>query len=86
MGTKVLIPVQLQEFTKKKSSVFIHGKTVGELLKRLSTLYPKLRRKLFNPEGRLQRQFHVLLNDEDIRFIEDEDTQVTSHDRVRIVS
>ena len=74
---KILIPTPLRQYTGKQDSVTVPGATVGEVLTRLTTEYPDLRRQIFTDEGKLRSFVNVYLNDEDIRYI-GKDTAATA--------
>jgi molybdopterin converting factor small subunit len=85
MGTKVLIPTPLRTYTEKKESVVLEGKTVGELLEKLTTSYAPLKRHLFDETGSLRNFVNVYVNDEDIRYLQKEQTLVSEKDTVSII-
>jgi adenylyltransferase/sulfurtransferase len=82
---KVLIPTPLRQYTGKKASVEVSASTVGEMLNELTRLFPDLRKQLFGEDGKLRRFVNVYVNDEDIRYLENENTSVRESDTVSIV-
>jgi adenylyltransferase/sulfurtransferase len=85
MKTKVFIPTPLRPFTGKRDVVEIEGRTVGEVLRALATEYGDLQRHLFADDGRLRSFVNVYVNDDDIRYLKKEDTEVQSGDTVSII-
>ncbi len=85
MATKVLIPTPLRSYTEKKDSVLLEGSTVGELLQKLTAAYVPLKRHLFDETGSLRSFVNVYVNDEDIRYLQKEQTLVTEKDTVSII-
>ncbi|MSO82181.1 MAG: molybdopterin-synthase adenylyltransferase MoeB [Acidobacteria bacterium] len=79
------IPTPLRPFTDKKESVEVNGTTVGELLADLTKRYDGLRKHLYTEEGRLRNFVNVYLNDEDIRYLQREQTPVKPGDSLSIV-
>jgi adenylyltransferase/sulfurtransferase len=79
------IPTPLRPFTDKKESVEATGATVGELLADLTWRYDGLRKHLYTDEGRLRNFVNVYLNDEDIRYMQREQTPVKPGDSLSIV-
>jgi len=79
------IPTPLRPFTDKKESVEVNGKTVGELLADLTKRYEGLRKHLYADDGRLRNFVNVYLNDEDIRYLQREQTPVKPGDSLSIV-
>ena len=82
---KVLIPTPLRQFTGKQDAVTVSGATVGEVLNNLTTQFPDLRKQLFNDEGKVRSFVNVYLNDEDIRYLQKEQTPVSPGDTISII-
>src|ERR1700704_864453 len=85
MATKIMIPTPLRPFTDKKDAVEAEGKTVGELLADLTTRHAGLKAHLYNDQGKLRSFVNVYVNDEDIRYLQKEQTPVNSGDTVSII-
>jgi MoaD family protein len=82
---KIMIPTPLRQYVDKKDTVELAGATVGELLGALTTQYPDLRKNLYNDEGKLRSFVNVYVNDEDIRYLSKDKTEVKDGDTVSIV-
>ena len=85
MPVKVMIPTPLRGFTDKLEAVELEGKTVAELLANLTARYQPLRKHLFNDEGKLRSFVNVYVNEEDIRYLDREETPLKDSDVVSIV-
>ena len=85
MPNTIHIPTPLRPFTDKKESVEVSGATVGELLKDLTTRHDGLKKHLYTDDGRLRNFVNVYLNDEDIRYLQKEDTQISAGDALSII-
>jgi sulfur-carrier protein adenylyltransferase/sulfurtransferase len=85
MPTTILIPTPLRPFTDKLDRVDLDGQTVGELLDALTTKYAALKNHLYTPEGRLRSFVNVYVNDEDIRYLQKNDTPLKAGDVVSII-
>src|SRR5215471_12101799 len=85
MGTRILIPTPLRPYTDKKDAVEADGKTVGELLADLTTKHAGLKAHLYNNEGKLRSFVNVYVNDEDIRYLQKEQTRVQPGDTISII-
>jgi molybdopterin/thiamine biosynthesis adenylyltransferase/rhodanese-related sulfurtransferase/molybdopterin converting factor small subunit len=85
MPNKIHIPTPLRPFTDKQEAVEVNGATVGELLADLTTRHAGLRKHLYTDEGRLRNFVNVYLNDEDIRYLQREQTPVKDGDTLSIV-
>jgi MoaD family protein len=81
----VRIPTPLRGHTDGASSVELPGATVGEVLQELTRRHEKLRGRLFDDKGGLNRFVNVFLNDEDIRFLQGLDSKVKDGDGVKLV-
>src|SRR5687767_4307479 len=85
MPNTIHIPTPLRPFTDKKESVQVSGATVGELLADLTKQYGGLRKHLYADDGKLRNFVNIYLNDEDIRYLQREQTPVKPGDAVSIV-
>ncbi len=85
MAVKVMIPTPLRQFTGKQSSMECNAATVGEALGSLTGAFSELRKHLFTDDGRIRSFVNVYLNDEDIRFLDKENTRTKDGDTISIV-
>src|SRR5262249_8158385 len=72
-------------YTDKKEAVDAEGRTVGELLDDLTRKHAGLKQHLYNEEGRLRSFVNVYVNDEDIRYLQKEQTPVSATDTISII-
>ena len=82
---KILIPTPLRPYTDKQDAVDASGATVGELLADLTTRHAGLKAHLYNDQGKLRSFVNIYVNDEDIRYLEKEQTTVKAEDTVSII-
>jgi len=82
---KIHIPTPLRQYAGKQGTVEVQGGTVGQALSGLFTKHPDLRRHLYTDDGKLRAFVNVYLNDEDIRYLQKEDTAVRESDNISIV-
>jgi sulfur-carrier protein len=82
---KVLIPTPLRQYTGKQASVEVSASNVAEMFSKLTSQFPDLRKQLFADDGKLRRFVNVYVNDEDIRYLQNENTVVGEKDTVSIV-
>src|SRR5256885_9790012 len=85
MATRILIPTPLRPYTDKKDAVDAEGGTVGELLADLTAKHAGLKPHLYNDQGRLRSFVNVYVNDEDIRYLQKEQTPVSPGDTISII-
>jgi molybdopterin converting factor small subunit len=82
---KIHIPTPLRQYAGKQGTVEVQGGTVGQALSGLVSQHPDLRRHLYTDDGKLRAFVNVYLNDEDIRYLQKEDTAVKESDNISIV-
>ena len=82
---KVQIPTPLRQYSDKKDSVDVQAATVGDAMKALTAVHPDLQRHLYTEEGKLRAFVNLYLNEEDIRYMQKEATEVKDGDTLYIV-
>ncbi|MGA8145071.1 MAG: ubiquitin-like small modifier protein 1 [Candidatus Acidiferrales bacterium] len=85
MAVKVMIPTPLRAYAGKQASVELQAATVGEALATLTTKFSELRKHLYSDDGRLRSFVNVYVNDEDIRYLQKDQTRLSEGDTVSIV-
>jgi adenylyltransferase/sulfurtransferase len=85
MSVKILIPTVLRQYAKDQDAVTVEGSRIDELLEDLARKYPDLGRHLFTEDGRLRNFVNVYVNDEDVRYLDNGNTQVKEGDVISIV-
>ncbi|MSO51202.1 MAG: molybdenum cofactor biosynthesis protein MoeB [Acidobacterium sp.] len=82
---KILIPTPLRPFTDKLDTVEVSGATVGDLLQDLTIQYPGLKQHLYAADGKLRSFVNVYVNDDDIRYLQKNETPVKDGDTLSII-
>jgi sulfur-carrier protein len=85
MAVIVRIPTPLQGLTNNLSEVGAEGGTVREVMNHLDEKYPGLKGRICDDNGKLRRFVNIYVNDEDIRFLENEDTPVPDGAELSII-
>ena len=85
MSVKVRIPTPLQKLTNGQAEVESGGATVAALLEQLNRQYPGLKERLCDESGKLRRFVNVFVNEEDIRFLQGDQTAIKDGDEVSII-
>jgi adenylyltransferase/sulfurtransferase len=85
MPVKVMIPTPLRAYAGKHESVDLQAATVAEALSALTSRFAELKRHLYSDDGRLRSFVNVYVNDEDIRYLQKDQTQVREGDTISIV-
>lgn len=82
---KIVIPTALRQFTDQNDSVEVTGGTVAEALNQLTAQYPNIKKNLYNDQGKLRSFVNVYVNDEDIRYLDKEETELEGTETISIV-
>jgi molybdopterin converting factor small subunit len=85
MAVKVIIPTPLRAYAGKQESVEVLAATVGEALAALTDKFAELKKHLYSDDGRLRSFVNVYVNDEDIRYLQKDQTAVREGDTISIV-
>ncbi len=81
----VKIPTPLRQYTNGNSEVQVGGGTAGDALGELASEYPELKNHLYTGDGKLRSFVNVYKGDEDIRFLDGQDTEVDEGDELSII-
>src|SRR5258708_702006 len=84
-GLKVNVPTPLRPYAGGNAAVEVSGKNVSDALGSLTQQYPDLKKQLFTDDGKLRAFVNVYVNDEDIRYLEKENTTLEPGDNISIV-
>ncbi|NTU43420.1 MAG: MoaD/ThiS family protein [Nitrospirales bacterium] len=84
MAVKVRIPTPLQRLTEGKEEVDGAAGTVMDLINGLDAQYPGIAERIAEA-GKVRRFVNIYVNEEDIRFLQAEQTSVKDGDEVSIV-
>ena len=85
MSVKVRIPTPLQKLTNNQGEVQCEAKNIDELLTGLENQYPGIKERLCDEGGKLRRFVNVYVNEEDIRFLQGQDTALKPGDDISII-
>ncbi len=85
MPIAIRIPTPLRKLTNGQEIVEADGANVGELLAAIDGMFPGLRERICDETGAVRRFVNIYVNDEDIRFLEEQRTPVKAGDEVSIV-
>jgi sulfur-carrier protein len=85
MSAKVRIPTPLRKLTNNEEVVEVNASTVGAAITELQSRYPGIRERLLDEKGGVRRFVNVYVNEEDIRFLQNQETPVKSGDEISII-
>ena len=84
MAVKVRIPTPLQKLTDGKDEVEGEIGTIIGLIRNLDKRFPGIGERI-SEGGKIRRFINIYLNDEDIRFLKNEETEVKDGDEISII-
>ena len=85
MPIKVRIPTPLRKLTNEAELVEVATGTIASAIGELQTKYPGIKERLVDESGGVRRFVNIYLNEEDIRFLDNQDTKTKDGDEVSII-
>jgi molybdopterin converting factor small subunit len=85
MATTVFIPTPLRSYAGNQSQVEVTAMNIHDALQGLVQQHPALREHLFDNDGNLRSFVNIYLNDNDIRYLANEETKVEGNDTISII-
>lgn len=85
MSVLVRIPTPLRKLTKEKELVEVAAGTIGTAIAELQAKFPGIQERLVDESGQVRRFVNVYVNEEDIRFLQNNDTPINDGDEVSII-
>ena len=85
MPVDVRLPTILRPLAGGQAQVRAAGATIGEVFDDLVKQFPGLSDRLVTEDGALHKFVNVYVNDDDIRYLEQLDTEVSDGDVISIL-
>ena len=85
MAQKVRIPTPLRKLTNNEEVVEVSASTIGDAISELQTRYPGIKERLVDESGAVRRFVNVYVNEEDIRFLQNQETPLKNTDEISII-
>ena len=85
MAATVRIPTPLRKLTNEQETVEIESATIGTAVDELEGKFHGIKERLVDEAGEIRRFVNVYVNEEDIRFLENQDTPLKDGDDVSII-
>ena len=85
MAIKVRIPTPLQKLTNNQSEVPCDAKNIDGMLADLEKKHPGIKERLCDAQGKLRRFVNIYVNEEDIRFLQGQETPLKDGDDISII-
>ncbi len=86
MTIQVRIPANMQALANNQPCIELPGTTVREVLDELVKQYPDIGPRLLTPEGAVQSFVNLFVGNQNIRQLQDLDTNLDSADELLIVA
>jgi len=85
MAAKIRIPTPLRKLTNDEELVEVDSATIAEAINELQTRFPGIKERLLDDSGAIRRFVNVYVNEEDIRFLQNQDTALKDGDEISII-
>lgn len=85
MAVKVRIPTPLRKLTNDVELVQVQAATISEAIAKLQSQFPGIQERLVDDKGEVRRFVNVYVNEEDIRFLENQNTALKDGDEISII-
>lgn len=85
MPANVRIPTALRKLTNNDEVIDVSAGTVASVITELQNRYPGIQERLLDEKGSVRRFVNVYVNEEDIRFLENQDTPIKDGDEISII-
>ncbi len=85
MPVKVRIPTPLMKLTNNQAEISAEGETIADILNNLESQFAGIKERICEENGTPRRFINIYLNEEDIRFLEGEKTQIKDGDEISII-
>ena len=85
MAKNVRIPTPLRKLTNNEEVVEVNSATIGDAITELQSRYPGIKERLVDEKGEVRRFVNVYVNEEDIRFLQNQSTPLKEGDEISII-
>jgi sulfur-carrier protein len=85
MAKKIRIPTPLRKLTNNEEIVEVDAATIAAAILELQSRYPGIKERLIDETGEVRRFVNVYVNEEDIRFLQNQQTPLKDGDEVSII-
>ena len=82
---KVRIPTPLRKLTNNEELIEVNANSVAAAIVELQSRYPGIRERLVDETGAIRRFVNVYVNEEDIRFLQNQETPLKASDEISII-
>ncbi len=85
MAVKVCTQEPLKKLLDNQPVIEVSGETVCDVINKLRAHYPRFAERMLEKDGSVRRFVNVYVNEEDIRFLQNQQTTLRDGDEIRII-
>jgi len=85
MAVNVRIPTPLRKLTQEEELVQVDATTVAGAFTELQNRFPGIKERLVDETGNVRKFVNVYVNEEDIRFLQNQQTALKDGDEISII-
>lgn len=85
MPTNIRIPTPLRKLTNDEDVVTVAATTIAAAIAELQNRFPGIQERLVDEQGEIRRFVNIYVNEEDIRFLQNQQTPLKDGDEVSII-
>ena len=78
-------PTPLRKLTNDEELVEVNAATIGDAINELQIRFPGIKERLMDESGAVRRFVNVYVNEEDIRFLQNQSTPLKDGDEISII-
>ncbi|MBA4150210.1 MAG: MoaD family protein [Verrucomicrobia bacterium] len=85
MAVTICTQEPLRKLLDNEPAIEVSGQTVSEAFNALRNRYPRFVERMLDEGGSVRRCVNVYVNEEDIRFLQNQQTRLRDGDEIRII-
>jgi len=85
MAKTIRIPTPLRKLTNNEETVEVEAATIADAIVELENRFPGIKERLVDDAGEVRRFVNVYVNEEDIRFQQNQQTTLKDGDEISII-
>lgn len=85
MPITVRVPAPLQKLTQNQAEIEASGTNIKELIEDLEKNFPGIKERICDEAGKIRRFINIYVNEEDVRFLQQDETPLKDGDEVSII-
>ena len=85
MPVTVRVPTPLQKLTQNQREIKACATNIKELIEDMEKKFPGIKDRIYDEQGKVRQFINIYVNEEDIRFLQNEETPLQDGDEVSII-